>query len=153
MGGVVNNKYSFHCQSRLLFSVIILSLFSLQVLRAQTNESIKMEAESNSNPKAPLLVVNERKRIGRLSGRNSVRTLRDEFFNRLPDKVRSGVDVESPFHIDVSKTKGLTEGLSLSVFRNSVCLVALKMKEKETEFVRKRSFSIKFISLTQLLVV
>ncbi|XP_021689350.2 metal tolerance protein 4-like [Hevea brasiliensis] len=63
-----------------------------------------MESESNSNPKAPLLIGNERKRSGRLS-----RTLRDDFFSTLLDKVRSGVDIESPFYIDVSKTKGLTK--------------------------------------------
>ncbi|KAF2314508.1 hypothetical protein GH714_027134 [Hevea brasiliensis] len=68
-----------------------------------------MESESNSNPKAPLLIGNERKRSGRLSRSNSVRALRDDFFSTLPDKVRSGVDVESPFYIDVSKTKGLTK--------------------------------------------
>ncbi|KDP44316.1 hypothetical protein JCGZ_19183 [Jatropha curcas] len=68
-----------------------------------------MEGESspNSNSKAPLL-VNQRKGSGRLS-RGS---LRDEFLSRLPDKLRSGlgVDVESPFHIDLSKTKELSKG-------------------------------------------
>ncbi|KAJ9153368.1 hypothetical protein P3X46_026815 [Hevea brasiliensis] len=68
-----------------------------------------MDSESSSNPKAPLLSGNERKRSGRLSRGNSVRTLRDHFFSRLPDKVRSGVDVDSPSRIDVSKTKGLTK--------------------------------------------
>ncbi|KAJ9183113.1 hypothetical protein P3X46_007020 [Hevea brasiliensis] len=68
-----------------------------------------MKTESNSSPKAPLLVVHERKQSGTLSRNKSVRTLRDEFFSRLPDKVRSGVDVESPFHVDISKTKGLTK--------------------------------------------
>ncbi|KAL3715875.1 hypothetical protein ACJRO7_007604 [Eucalyptus globulus] len=41
---------------------------------------------------------------------NSVSVLRHEFFLRLPEKVRSGLDPESPFHIDLSKTTGLVEG-------------------------------------------
>ncbi|XP_048138665.1 metal tolerance protein 4-like [Rhodamnia argentea] len=41
---------------------------------------------------------------------NCVSALRREFYLRLPDKVRSGLDPESPFHLDLSKTTGLIEG-------------------------------------------
>ncbi|XP_030525747.1 metal tolerance protein 4-like [Rhodamnia argentea] len=41
---------------------------------------------------------------------NSVSALKHEFFLRLPAKVRSGLDPESPFHLDLSKTSGLCEG-------------------------------------------
>ncbi|KAF8403932.1 hypothetical protein HHK36_012039 [Tetracentron sinense] len=46
----------------------------------------------------------------RFNRRNSVNSLRSDFFSNLPDKVRSGVDPETPFDIDISKTKGLSEG-------------------------------------------
>ncbi|PSS13773.1 Metal tolerance protein [Actinidia chinensis var. chinensis] len=42
--------------------------------------------------------------------RNSVAALKSDFISKLPDKVRSGVDPETPFHIDLSKTTGLIEG-------------------------------------------
>ncbi|GKV45941.1 hypothetical protein SLEP1_g52967 [Rubroshorea leprosula] len=68
-----------------------------------------MEGESGSGTKTPLL-----SRSGRRSGlhlrKNSVNSLRKEFVSSLPEKVRCGVDDESPFDIDVSKTKGLTKG-------------------------------------------
>lgn len=41
---------------------------------------------------------------------NSVSALKHEFFLRLPAKVRSGLDPESTFHLDLSKTTGLVEG-------------------------------------------
>lgn len=61
---------------------------------------------------SPLLAVNEssRRGSGRLRRRNSVNSMRNEFVSRLPDKVRSGVDVESPDNINLSKTIGLSEG-------------------------------------------
>ncbi|KAL5766853.1 hypothetical protein ACOSP7_017470 [Xanthoceras sorbifolium] len=61
-----------------------------------------MEGYSGSDTKTPLL-----KSSGR---RNSVNSFRSEFVSRLPDKVLSGLDVESPFHVDTSRTKALTEG-------------------------------------------
>lgn len=51
--------------------------------------------------KTPLLGVNER---------NSLRTIRGEFISKLPHKVKSGLDPENPFEIDISKTHGLIEG-------------------------------------------
>ncbi|KAH7560423.1 hypothetical protein JRO89_XS10G0014900 [Xanthoceras sorbifolium] len=61
-----------------------------------------MEGYSGSDTKTPLL---------KSSGRcNSVNSFRSEFVSRLPDKVLSGLDVESPFHVDTSRTKALTGG-------------------------------------------
>ncbi|GLT70651.1 hypothetical protein SLA2020_427150 [Shorea laevis] len=68
-----------------------------------------MEGESGSGTKTPLLSRSGR-RSGLLRRKNSVNSLRKEFVSSLPDKVRCGVDDESPFDIDVSKTKGLTKG-------------------------------------------
>ncbi|KAA8516960.1 hypothetical protein F0562_017222 [Nyssa sinensis] len=42
--------------------------------------------------------------------RTSVGSLKSDFFSKLPDKVRSGLDPEVPFHVDLSKTTGLIEG-------------------------------------------
>uniref|UniRef100_A0A6N2KFW6 Uncharacterized protein n=1 Tax=Salix viminalis TaxID=40686 RepID=A0A6N2KFW6_SALVM len=53
--------------------------------------------------KEPLLNVDDR------SGRNSYNSLRAGFLSRLPDKVRSVLDVESSFHFNASKTKGLSK--------------------------------------------
>ncbi|XP_072971302.1 metal tolerance protein 4-like [Typha angustifolia] len=43
-------------------------------------------------------------------GRNSVGSMKGEFVARLPKKVRECVDLEEPFAIDVSRSKGLIEG-------------------------------------------
>lgn len=69
-----------------------------------------MNGDSSSGPKTPLLISRSGRRSGFLSRRNSVNTLRKEFVSRLPEKVRSGLDVESPYEIDVSKPKELTKG-------------------------------------------
>ncbi|KAH7683756.1 Cation efflux protein [Dioscorea alata] len=42
--------------------------------------------------------------------RNSGISLRREFLSRLPEKVRRSVDPETPYHIDLSRTKGLIKG-------------------------------------------
>lgn len=68
-----------------------------------------MEGNSGSGPKTPLL-MGEGRRSRRLSRRNSVNSLRSNFVAKLPDKVRSGLDTESPYQINLSKTAGLTEG-------------------------------------------
>ena len=36
--------------------------------------------------------------------------LRSDFVSRLPEKVRSGIDPEKPFFIDVSRSSDLNEG-------------------------------------------
>jgi hypothetical protein len=57
--------------------------------------------------KEPLLNINER---WGPSGGNSYHSLRTGFLSRLPDKVRTVLDLESSFHFNVSKTKGLSKG-------------------------------------------
>ncbi|XP_030458434.2 metal tolerance protein 4-like [Syzygium oleosum] len=61
---------------------------------------------------SPLLAASAGRRSGRsLRRRNSVDTLRAEFVAKLPEKIRSGLDVESdPCDIDFSKTGGLSKG-------------------------------------------
>ncbi|KAL4611878.1 hypothetical protein ACB092_08G157700 [Castanea dentata] len=62
--------------------------------------------------KSPILGASRSgRRVGRLSRRYSVNSLRSEFVSRLPDKLRSGVDPESdPFDLDFSKASGLSKG-------------------------------------------
>ncbi|XP_058204812.1 metal tolerance protein 4 [Rhododendron vialii] len=42
--------------------------------------------------------------------RSSVASIKRDFFSKLPEKVRSGLDPETPFQIDLSKITGLIEG-------------------------------------------
>ncbi|XP_047974803.1 metal tolerance protein 4-like [Salvia hispanica] len=66
-----------------------------------------MEPET-ADAKSPLL---EAWRRGRLSRRNSVNSLRNDFISRLPDNVLSAVDPESPSsYFDVSRAQGLSQG-------------------------------------------
>ncbi|KAF3947222.1 hypothetical protein CMV_026613, partial [Castanea mollissima] len=62
--------------------------------------------------KSPILGASRSgRRVGRLSRRYSVNSLRSEFVSRLPDKLRSGIDPESdPFDLDFSKASGLSKG-------------------------------------------
>lgn len=48
---------------------------------------------------------------GRLSRRNSINSFRIDFISRLPDKVRSALDPEFPYHIDLSRAQGLSKGI------------------------------------------
>lgn len=71
--------------------------------------------DDNSSQKSPLLEnlgqkLSENGGRGVLSRHNSVNTLRNDFIARLPDKLRSGVDDESPYDVDFSKTSALTPG-------------------------------------------
>ncbi|XP_012462533.1 metal tolerance protein 4 [Gossypium raimondii] len=66
--------------------------------------------DSNSGVKTALLTSGENGKRVRFVRRNSVNSLRNDFMLRLPDKVRTGLDAESPFDIDVSRTNGLTQG-------------------------------------------
>ncbi|PKI43141.1 hypothetical protein CRG98_036447 [Punica granatum] len=76
----------------------------------------------DSGSKSPLLTAaNGGRRSGRLRRRNSVDTLRTDFVAKLPDKIRSSIDVdpESPYDIDFSKARGLSKGpfsLPLSLY-------------------------------------
>ncbi|XP_021282049.1 metal tolerance protein 4-like isoform X2 [Herrania umbratica] len=71
-----------------------------------------MEGGDLSNVRTPLLSSEGEKLIhnGQTEYFNSADALKCEFFSKLPDKVRSGIDPEAPFHIDLSKTTGLIEG-------------------------------------------
>lgn len=86
-----------------------------------------MEGNSETSPRAPLLSrrPSENGRWTRsLSRKNSVNSLRTEFYSRLNDKVRDGLDVESsPHDIDLSRTKGLSSGPPYQL-----CLVTEKMR-------------------------
>jgi len=50
-------------------------------------------------------------------GGNSFNSLRTTFLSKLPDKVRCGLDFESPFefHHHFSNTTHLTQGISLGI--------------------------------------
>ncbi|KAK7387311.1 hypothetical protein VNO78_28023 [Psophocarpus tetragonolobus] len=65
-----------------------------------------MEDNSGLDPTRPLL-PNTSAEIGR---RNSVNSLRNSFLSKLPDEVRSGLDTESPFDIDLSSSTSLSKG-------------------------------------------
>lgn len=75
-----------------------------------------MDREASGDIKSALLSpVNGRERSlsggrGRLSRRNSVNSLKNDFVSRLPDKVRSGVDLESSSLFQLSSTTSLTQG-------------------------------------------
>ncbi|KAG6386488.1 hypothetical protein SASPL_155391 [Salvia splendens] len=75
-----------------------------------------MEPETNtgvSDAKSPLLEACRHGgsgRRGRLSRRNSVNSLRNDFISRLPDNVQSAVDPESPSsYFDLSRAQGLSQ--------------------------------------------
>ncbi|XP_052176518.1 metal tolerance protein 4 [Diospyros lotus] len=62
----------------------------------------------------PLLVQNEESGLDSRSYccklGNSVALFKHSFFSKLPDKLRSGLDPDTPFQIDLSKTTGLIKG-------------------------------------------
>ncbi|CAK8577943.1 unnamed protein product [Lathyrus sativus] len=72
---------------------------------------------SGSDPTRPLLSKNDRNstehdgRKTRIPRRNSVNSLRSAFMSMLPDKVRSNLDSESPFDVDLSKATALSQGV------------------------------------------
>ncbi|KAI3995566.1 hypothetical protein MKX01_023311 [Papaver californicum] len=71
----------------------------------------------NGEAKTPLLVETgvESTITGKklLIRRDAVNSLGRDFVSKLPHKVRSGVDPETPFNIDISKTLGLIQGIAL----------------------------------------
>ena len=83
---------------------------------------------ADTDPKSPILGASRSgRRVGRLSRRYSVNSLRSKFVSRLPDKLRSGIDPESdPFDLDLSKASGLSKGLCLCL-SVCVCLVCQKI--------------------------
>ncbi|XP_043693470.1 metal tolerance protein 4-like isoform X2 [Telopea speciosissima] len=68
----------------------------------------------NSDVKKPLLLNEEWQKPDdnrpRVSHRNSVNAIIGDFNAKLPDKLRSGLDPEDLFHVDLSKTKSLNQG-------------------------------------------
>lgn len=78
-----------------------------------------MDGNSDSDPKSALLLKDDWSLGGgwrrrQLHRHNSVNTLRNEFVLKLPDKVRSVLDLES-FDVDFSRTVGLGKGLILFI--------------------------------------
>lgn len=47
---------------------------------------------------------------GRARGRDSVTALKRDFFSQLPEKIKSHLDPEIPFELNISKATGLIEG-------------------------------------------
>ncbi|KAK7290325.1 hypothetical protein RIF29_04653 [Crotalaria pallida] len=72
----------------------------------------------DSDPTRPLLSKDDAasptehggRRSRRLSRRNSVNSLRTAFISKLPEKVRSALDAESPYDLDLSTSSTLTQG-------------------------------------------
>jgi hypothetical protein len=71
------------------------------------------------DPTKPLLSKNGRTstehdtRKTRVTRWNSVNSLKSAFLSMLPDKVRSSLDSESPFDVDLSNTTSLSQLLEL----------------------------------------
>ncbi|KAK3019116.1 hypothetical protein RJ639_004108 [Escallonia herrerae] len=57
--------------------------------------------------KAPLLSSTEDQKNNQTIRCDSINSLRCDFVSKLPENVRSGLDPEAPFHLDVTKTTGL----------------------------------------------
>ncbi|KAK2969117.1 hypothetical protein RJ640_028581 [Escallonia rubra] len=76
-----------------------------------------MEGEPDA-VREPLVAENDGRKLNgsasgrraRLTRRNSVRSLKNDFVARLPDKVRSGVDLETSSLVHLSKASALTPG-------------------------------------------
>lgn len=85
--------------------------------------------EGDDHMRVPLLLSEDGGNINEYGRerccRNSVASLKCDFFSKLPEKVRSGLDPETPFHLDLSKTTGLIEGTKNSLFLCLWCLVSL----------------------------
>ncbi|KAJ6307257.1 hypothetical protein OIU76_017117 [Salix suchowensis] len=89
------------------------------------------------SPKEPLLNGNERWINGGYSRVNSYNSLRTEFLSRLSQKVLSGLDVESSFHVDMSKTKGLSQVIE---FLSTVVKFIEEKEYYERQFATLKSF-------------
>ncbi|XP_004500396.1 metal tolerance protein 4-like [Cicer arietinum] len=75
-----------------------------------------MDGNSGSKSTTPLLSLNDRNsaehdgRRTQIIRRNSVNSIRSAFLSMLPDKVRSSLDSESPFDVDLSNATALSQG-------------------------------------------
>lgn len=79
--------------------------------------------------KTPLLSTKGEKpnQHERIRGRDSVTALKRDFFSQLPEKIRSQLDPETPFELDLSKTNGLVEGMSESPYSLFFVFVSLNI--------------------------
>nr|XP_027190080.1 metal tolerance protein 4-like isoform X1 [Cicer arietinum] len=74
------------------------------------------ELGKSSKSTTPLLSLNDRNsaehdgRRTQIIRRNSVNSIRSAFLSMLPDKVRSSLDSESPFDVDLSNATALSQG-------------------------------------------
>ena len=68
--------------------------------------------------KTPLLSTEgeKAKQDGGAGGRDLVNALKRDFFSQLPEKIKSQLDPETPFELDLSRANGLIEGISGSPF-------------------------------------
>lgn len=55
--------------------------------------------------------------------RNSVNSMRCDFFSKLPQKVKTWLDPEVPFLLDLSKATDLIEGKSFNVVTCKSCYI------------------------------
>ncbi|AES70811.1 Mn-specific cation diffusion facilitator transporter MTP8.1 [Medicago truncatula] len=69
-----------------------------------------MDGNSGSDPTRPLLSAIHDGQTTKIIRRNSVNSLRSAFLSTLPDKVRSCLDSESPFDVDLSNATALSQG-------------------------------------------
>ncbi|XP_010524701.1 PREDICTED: putative metal tolerance protein C3 isoform X1 [Tarenaya hassleriana] len=67
---------------------------------------MEVSAMGCTETRTPLLSTND---VG-IPKTGSVSTMRSEFFSNLPQKIRSVLDPNSPFHLDLSKASGLKGG-------------------------------------------
>lgn len=79
--------------------------------------------------KTPLLSTEgeKPKQHERIRGGDSVTALKRDFFSQLPEKIRSQLDPETPFELDLSKTNGLIEGMSESSYSLFFVFVSLNI--------------------------
>ena len=90
----------------------------------------------NSDPKTPLLEASRSgRRGGKLSRRYSVNSLRNDFIAKLPEKVRPGLDPESPLDLDLSRVSGLTKGISLSLSLSLYVFGLLEKNKKKMVYI------------------
>lgn len=70
----------------------------------------------------PLLLTEgeKPKQHERLRACDSVNALKNDFFSQLPEKIRSHLDPETPWELDLSKTTGLIEGISESPYSKHI---------------------------------
>ncbi|KAJ9181207.1 hypothetical protein P3X46_009360 [Hevea brasiliensis] len=84
--------------------------------------------------------ANHQNGVGLIRRRNSVTYLKCDFISNLPDKVRAALDPETPFNLDLTKTKGLIQGekeyyqkqlATLKSFEEVDCLHSHEINEEQ----------------------